>query len=57
MKGFRTVIFGLMVAVVPAALTYLGGVDWTAFGINPMLAGALGAAIIALRAITSTPLR
>lgn len=56
MKGFRTVAFGAFVAVVPAALTYLGGIDWTQFGINPIMAAGLGAAVIMLRAATSTPI-
>jgi hypothetical protein len=55
MKGWRTMAFGAATAIVPALLTYAAGIDWTKLGINPMLAGILGAAIIGLRAVTSTP--
>jgi hypothetical protein len=54
MKGYRTVIFGLATAVLPVALTYLGGIDWTKLGISPGVAIGLGAMIIALRAATTT---
>ncbi len=54
LKGWKTVLFGLFVAIAPAAITYLGGVDWTALGISPTIAGAIGLAIIGLRAITHT---
>jgi hypothetical protein len=54
LKGFRTVAFGLVVAVAPAAVTYLGGVDWTTLGISPGVAGALGLIVVGLRAITTT---
>jgi hypothetical protein len=56
LKGWRTVLFGLAVIVVPPALTYLGGIDWTSFGISPAVAGVIGVAIISLRAATSTAL-
>jgi hypothetical protein len=54
-KGWKTVAFGLATALLPAGLTFLGGVDWTSIGISPWLAGLIGAAIIALRAVTNTP--
>lgn len=56
MKGFKTVIFGLIVAIGPATIAYLGGIDWVSIGISPTIASALGLAIIALRAVTSTPI-
>lgn len=56
MQGWKTVAFGLLTAVAPVVLTYLGGVDWTSLGIHPAMAGAIGAIIIALRAMTSTPI-
>jgi threonine aldolase len=55
MKGWKTVIFGALLAIGPAALTYLGGVDWTSFGISPATSAMIGAIIIGLRAVTSTP--
>jgi hypothetical protein len=54
MKGLRTVVFGIAVAVLPAAITYLGGVDWTTLGISPAVSGLIGAGIVALRAVTNT---
>jgi hypothetical protein len=54
MKGFRTVLYGLAVATVPSALVYLGGVDWTQFGISPSMAAAIGAGIIGFRAYATT---
>lgn len=56
MKGYKTVAFGLIVAIAPVALTYLGGIDWTSLGISPGVAGVIGACIIGLRAITNTSL-
>ena len=56
LKGWRTVLYGAAVVIVPPALTYLGGVDWTTLGISPTVAAALGVAIIGLRAATSTAL-
>lgn len=54
-KGWKTVAFGLVMIIVPPALTYLGGVDWTSLGVSPAMAAAIGAAIIGLRAVTNTP--
>lgn len=55
-KGWRTVGFGLALAVLPNALTYLAGVDWTKV-VGPNAAAAIaGAVVIALRAITTTPI-
>lgn len=54
LKGWKTVAFGLVMIVVPPALTYLGGVDWTSLGVSPAVSAGIGAAIIGLRAMTST---
>ncbi len=54
MKGWRTIAFGLFVAVGPTAMTYLGGVDWTSLGISPPVSAAIGLVIVGLRAITNT---
>jgi hypothetical protein len=54
MKGFKTVAFGVVIAIAPAAIAYLGGVDWTALGISPPVAALIGSAIVALRAVTNT---
>jgi hypothetical protein len=55
LTGFKTLIFGAAVAVAPSLLTYLGGVDWTTIGISPTAGGVIGAVIIGLRTMTSTP--
>lgn len=55
LKGYRTILIGLVIAVAPAALTYLAGVDWTAL-VGPN--GAMfivGAITITMRMITTTP--
>jgi hypothetical protein len=54
MKGFKTVAFGLALVVIPPAVTYLGGVDWTSLGISPTASAAIGLVVIGLRAITNT---
>jgi hypothetical protein len=56
MKGWKTVIFGALMAIVPPLLTYVGGVDWHALGVSPGVSAAIGAAVIALRAVTNTPI-
>jgi len=55
MKGYRTVIIGLVLAIGPAALQYLGAVDWTqilgptgAFFVSGVLA-------VLMRFATTTP--
>jgi len=55
LKGYKTLAFGAFVAVAPAALTYLGGIDWTTLGISPATAGMIGMAIMGLRFITNSP--
>lgn len=54
MKGWKTVIWGLLLAIAPVALTYLAGIDWTKF-VSPNEAALIaGAVTIALRAVTDT---
>ena len=55
-KGWKTIGFGLILVIVPPALTYLAGVDWThLIGANAALIIS-GVITIALRAVTDTPL-
>ena len=55
-KGWRTVAFGLAMAIGPSALTYLAGIDWTQL-IGPNAAAIVGGiGVIVLRAITTTSL-
>ena len=56
LKGLRTVVIGLALAVVPQATAYLFSVDWThVAGISPNAATILGLVMVALRAVTTTP--
>lgn len=56
MKGYRTLAFGLLVAIAPAALHYLAGVHWTDY-VSPEWAGVIvGAIAIGLRVVTDTPM-
>lgn len=55
MKGYRTILVGLALAILPEALQYLGAVDWAnvigptgAFFVSGLIA-------IAMRAVTSSP--
>jgi threonine aldolase len=52
----KTVLFGLATAVAPSVLQYLGGVDWTQFGLSPVMGAVLGAVIVGLRSTTSSPI-
>ena len=55
MKGYRTILVGLAIAIAPAALNYLAGVDWTHL-VNPTVALAISGAItVGMRLITNTP--
>ncbi len=55
MKGYRTILVGLGLAIAPSALQYLGAVDWNA------ALGATGAFIVSgliqvgMRFLTNTP--
>lgn len=55
MKGFKTFAYGFAVAVLPAAMQYIGGVDPVAtFGVSPSTGAMIGAGIMALRAVTNS---
>lgn len=49
----KMMLFGLATAVGPAALYYLGDVDWTKFGLSPAAGMVIGAIIMGLRYKTS----
>lgn len=54
--GFKTILVGLVMAIGPGALTYLGGIDWAKLGLPDWAAFAIsGAIMIAMRFKTSTP--
>jgi hypothetical protein len=55
MKGYRTILIGLALAVGPAALQYLGAVDWNAL-LGPTGAFFVsGVVAILMRFATTTP--
>lgn len=56
LKGWRTIAIGLAMAIGPAALTYLAGVDWTKL-VGPNAAMIIaGAVTVAMRIVTTTPM-
>ncbi len=56
MKGFRTVLTGLGIAVAPVALEYVAKIDWTQY-VSPNVALVIsGLTMVALRAITTSAL-
>ena len=55
LKGYRTFIIGLGLAIAPSAITYLSGLDWNAI-IGPTGAFFVsGLLMTAMRFFTSTP--
>jgi len=55
MKGYRTLLVGLALAMGPGALQYLGAVDWSAL-LGPTRAFLIsGAVSILMRFVTTTP--
>lgn len=56
MVGYRTVLIGLLMAIGPAALGYLAGIDWTHY-VNPTFALFIsGAIMVVMRYFTTTPI-
>lgn len=56
-QGFKTFAAGLAVAIGPAALQYVGGVDPVAvFGLSPVAGMVVGAGFTILRAFTKSPI-
>jgi hypothetical protein len=56
MKGYRTIAVGLALAIAPAALQYLGAVDWSQY-VGPVGASAIsGVLMIVLRLVTTGPI-
>jgi hypothetical protein len=55
MKGYRTLLVGLFVAIAPVAAQYFASVDWTQY-LPPQYAPFVAGAIIwAMRFVTNTP--
>lgn len=56
LKGKKTIIFGLLLPIVPIVLDKLDQTDWTRLGLSPVAGAVIGAIVIALRAGTNTPI-
>lgn len=55
LKGFKTLIVGLLLAIVPVALQYLAGIDWAQY-VGPQTAFFIsGAIMMVMRFFTTTP--
>ena len=56
LTGWKTFIFGLLVAIAPVAISYFEGVSWLDLGVPSWMVSVIGLVIIGLRAVTSTPM-
>jgi hypothetical protein len=57
LNGFKTFAVGLGLSVVPQLIAFTSNFDFThAFGLSPNASTLVGLVIIALRAVTSTPI-
>jgi hypothetical protein len=57
LAGFKTLSVGVGLAVIPQIVSYVSSFDFVkAFGLSPNAASIIGVAMIALRAVTSTPI-
>lgn len=56
MTGWKTFAFGAAMVVVPPLLNFIGAFDFSKLGLSPGTSAAIGAIIIGLRAVTSTPM-
>jgi hypothetical protein len=55
MQGFKTIIAGLVMAIVPVATQYLGAIDWNTALPAPWSFVASGVVIVVMRFLTTTP--
>ena len=57
MTGFKTFLAGLTRAVLPQAIGFVSSFDFVGvLGLSPNAASVIGAGMIALRAVTTTPI-
>ncbi len=57
LTGFKTFGVGLALAVLPQIVSYVTSFDFVhAFGLSPNAASVVGVAMIALRAVTTSPI-
>lgn len=55
MQGYRTIGVGLVMALLPTALQYLGGVSWEQYVPPQYVPVISGIIMIAMRFVTTTP--
>jgi hypothetical protein len=55
MQGFKTILIGLLMAIIPVATQYLGAIDWNTVLPAPWGMVAGGIVMIVMRFLTSTP--
>lgn len=55
MKGFKTILVGLLIAVVPAITQYVGAINWDGILPAPYSTMVAGAIMILMRFFTTTP--
>ena len=59
LQGYRTLIFGLLIAIVPAVSQYILSINWVNYVPGPyvpLVSGVVGVLIVYLRSITNTPM-
>jgi len=54
LKGWRTLLFGLLLMVAPAALHYLAGINWADYLSPQWVPPVTGTIVILLRLVTTT---
>jgi hypothetical protein len=56
LRGYRTLIIGMFITVVPSLADYVGGLDvQKLWGITPQTSAILGALVLVLRVVTKGP--
>jgi hypothetical protein len=56
MNGFKTILIGAAMAIIPAATQYFGTIDWNAVLPAPWGMVVGGVVMIVMRYITTTPI-
>ena len=57
LSGFKTLAVGLALAIAPQLIAYVTSFDFVhTFGLSPNAASIVGVIMIALRAVTTTPM-
>ena len=55
MKGFKTMLIGLLMAIIPAVTQYVGAIDWATFLPAPWGLIVGGTVMMLLRWFTDSP--